>query len=390
MRNLSDTQSYTFFDHVTSRAIWSLSRLIGVKRIMTPFWNRWRASIIGEDTLREFLSNIQTMEDWPVAAKAILDREADNLERIELKISDAEHIERLRRLSFLAHLAQWGTIPIDDLKRDAYRKSRDYYFKAETLAFGARYRRLAVPWAGRTVWGNLHIAETGAVASPLVLIIHGMDDTKEEHLSTELILTEAGLSVLTMDGPGQGEALLLDGITWPTNFEDMVPLALSALASDSRIDVGRAALVGISWGGFWIYKAASVEGRVKALLDLGGPIDAARFQGVPFFLKSKFCQTMGVSGPEDLGPREMRAFSLRNDDTLSRILCAVRIIHGGKDPLVPVSDKEWLLNTLKKLHVDGDYSMRVFPTGDHCCTAQAEEVRADAIAFFRRTMPFPE
>lgn len=43
--NISHTQAYRLVDHVTSHAVRTLSRIIGVKNITRPFWNRWRASL---------------------------------------------------------------------------------------------------------------------------------------------------------------------------------------------------------------------------------------------------------------------------------------------------------------------------------------------------------
>jgi pimeloyl-ACP methyl ester carboxylesterase len=383
MQNLSETGSYTLLDHAVSKAVWSISRFIGVTQIMSPFWNRWRASLIGESTLREFLGNIRSLADWPSAANDIVRREELELRSNWDQLSLEKQIERMRRLSFLAHLAQWGSIPIDDIKRDAYRKSRDYYIEAERLAYPDRYRRIQIDWKGSPIFGNLHVA--ARPRSPLIVVLHGMDDTKEEHLSTELCLVEAGFSVLTIDGPGQGEALFIDGRTWPPDFHRVVSAAIDAVADDSRIDVSRVGLVGISWGGFWAYKAAAVESRVRAIFDLGGPIDAARFKVLPFFLKSKFCQALGASGPEEV-PEADTLFSLRHSGIIENVGCDVRIVHGDRDPIVKVKDKVWLFNELQRGSPARRTEMEIVRGGDHCCTGAAQEVRAGAVSFFAATL----
>ena len=89
---------------------------------------------------------------------------------------------------------------------------RDLYVESEALANGDRYRRVDVPWKGRTLHGNLHLPVQRAGPAPVVVVVHGIDGCKEEHLATELCLQEAGFCALVMDGPGQGEAMLL---MWP-------------------------------------------------------------------------------------------------------------------------------------------------------------------------------
>ncbi|MGV8953220.1 MAG: alpha/beta hydrolase family protein [Cypionkella sp.] len=380
MRNLSDTGSYTFVDHVLSRAVYSLSRLVGVKNITTPFWNRWRTSAIGEETLKRFLNNIHSLNDWPVEALRLVEEDERALAALSADTPVETRVTMLRRLSYLAHLAQWGTLPINDAKRTAYKKSRDYYVAAEELANAARFRRLSFEWQGMRLWANLHLAEDPK--GPLVVVLHGMDDTKEEHLSTELAMVKAGFSIICIDGPGQGEALLLDHLTWPPNFHELVTPAIDA-AIEAGANGDRVGIVGISWGGFWVYRAAAFEARIAAVFDLGGPVDAARFGGLPFFLKSKFCQALGVTGPDDIPDADM-VYSLRSGTTLQQVQCPVMIVHGDHDPMVPVSDKQWVLDTLVALRPGEDLSLKVIPGGDHCCTGNADEVRNDAVRFFAR------
>ena len=73
-----------------------------------------------------------------------------------------QEVAALRRLSYVANMAQWGSLPITDEKLRLYRLCRDLYVEGETLANGDRYRRIDVPWKGRTLHGNLHLPVQGA------------------------------------------------------------------------------------------------------------------------------------------------------------------------------------------------------------------------------------
>lgn len=381
--NAGETDSYNIVDHFMSRAVRSLSRVLSVKTVTRPFWNRWRASQIGEELLDRFLLGINSIDEWPGAALRILDEVA-----AEADLGDSagpeRRVETLRRLSYIAHLAQWGCLALGEQKTSAYLRSRDYYLQAEALAFGDRFRRIEIPFEGRSIFGNLHLPRQQARPAPLAILVHGMDDTKEEHLATEVALAEAGFATLTIDGPGQGESLFVDGITWPANFHDCVTATIDAVEPIGEVDCEAVGLVGISWGGLWALKSAAVEPRVRAVYDLGGPVDASRFARLPYFLKTKYCQVLGVTSPGEI-PEAYSVFSL-NDEELRRIRVPVRIVHGGKDPLVRTRDKEWLRNRLLELHADADVSMKVFADGDHCCTGHAVEMRVDVARFFDRTL----
>lgn len=385
MANITVNESYTFFDTVFSQSVKSLSRIIGVKNITRPFWNRWRASMIGDETITSFLHSIKSLEDWPRAASDIIDREESAYRQNEDRMEIAEKVQNLRRLSYLCHMAQWGCLELNDTKRMLYEQSRDYYIHAAELSAPGYFKRIVIAWKMKHCYANLHLPQEGPGPHPLIVILHGMDDTKEEHLATILHLQESGFAVLCADGPGQGESLLLRDVKWESDYCESILQFISVAVDEFNCDPERIGLLGISWGGMWAIKTAAVSPQVKAIYDLGGPIDTRLFPKLPFFLKTKFCQVLGSSNPKNI-PDGESLFSIRDTAILEEVNCSVRIVHGGKDPIVPVKDKEWLLNQLKALHPRQDITMVVHDTGDHCCTRQAEECRQDVVRYFARTL----
>ncbi|WP_367188458.1 alpha/beta hydrolase family protein [Burkholderia sp. Ed8] len=383
MRNLSETETYSFTDHILSRAVFALSRVVGVKNITRPFWNRWRAALFDQNTLDRFLAAMHGLADWPTKGMEFLHGEIRQVEAMLPGMSDDEAIAHYRRLSFLAHLVQWGCLPLSDTKTIAYRWCRDFYVEAERRAFGARFTRLRVDWRHNPMWANLHLpaAPLSSGKIPLVVIVHGMDDVKEEHLASELLFSEAGFAVLCIDGPGQGEAFLIDGTTWPENFDDAIVAAVDAMSAYPQIDTEGYAVAGISWGGMWAYKIAAADPRVGAILDLGGPVDAREFNKLPFFLKSKFCQILGITSLDD-ARHSVDSFSIRDVAMLEKIRARVHIVHGGRDPLVSVADKTWLRDTLNELGRTDGVKLTLFADGDHCCTQYVTEIRRAAAAEF--------
>jgi dienelactone hydrolase len=385
LKNISDTQAYTVYDFVFSKAVRSLSNVVGVKRITRPFWGRWRASSIGDETIFRFLDGIATIDNWASVASQIVDEEVAAFESGRAALSRADEVAGLRRLSYLCHMAQWGSLPITAEKLRLYRLCRDLYIEAETLANRACYRRIDVPWKGRTLHGNLHLPAAAERPAPLAIIIHGIDGSKEEHLATELALQDAGLAVLGLDGPGQGEALLLDGILWSRDFPDVVGAALDVLAGDRAVDTTRVGLFGISIGGMWALRAAAGDARVRALYDLGGPINTKAFARVPFIIKTRMCQVTGARDAETIA-EVLASNSTESDAVLSQVACAVRIMHGGRDRVVAVAEKQWLRDRLVAFGRAPEVSLEIIPGGDHCCTGHAAAIRGDLTAFFARCL----
>jgi len=280
-------------------------------------------------------------------------------------------------------MAQWGSLPITTEKLRLYRLCRDIYVEAETLANGDRFRRVEVPWKGHTLHGNLHLPAGGNRPAPLVIIVHGIDGCKEEHLATELCLQDAGIGVLGIDGPGQAEALLLDHILWSEDFYRMIGAALEVLAADPAVDTRRVGLFGISIGGMWALRAAAGDPRVRALYDLGGPINTRSFPRLPFLIKTKMCQVTGARDAQTIA-EVLGKNSTESDAILSQVACAMRIMHGGRDRVVAVAEKEWLRDRLLHFGHAPEVSLEVIPDGDHCCTGYAKRIRDDLTAFFTR------
>jgi dienelactone hydrolase len=383
LKNVSDTEAYSFYDFFFSKAVRSLSNVVGVKRITRPFWDRWRASNIDDATIFRFLDGVATIDNWASVAGRIVDDEIAAFARGRASLPRDAEVAGLRRLSYLCHMGQWGSLPVTDEKLRLYRLCRDYYIEAETLANGDRYVRIEVPWKGRMLHGNLHVPARADRPAPLGIIIHGIDGCKEEHLATELCLLDAGLSVLGIDGPGQGEALLLDGVMWTGDFHRMVGAALDVLAADPLVDTERVGLFGVSIGGMWALRAAAEEPRVRAVYDLGGPINTKSFARLPFLIKTKMCQVTGARDANAIA-EVLGQNSTESDAILSQVACAVRMMHGGRDRVVSTADKEWLRDRLAHFGRVPHVSLEIIPGGDHCCTGHAARIRADLTAFFSR------
>jgi pimeloyl-ACP methyl ester carboxylesterase len=383
MKNRDETATYTFFDHAFSKTVRSLSRVVGLRTITQPFWARWLASGVSRDVIFRFLDQLGSIDGWASIATRVVGEEVARFEVARNGLSESKRIATLRELSYLANMGQWGSLPITDERRALYRQCRDFYFEAETAAFLSRFRRLDVPFEGMVLHANLHVppGTNSAAGAPLIVIVHGVDGCKEEFLSTELALLAAGFAVAGFDGPGQGESLLMDRRHWVPTFSTSVSALLDTIAQLGVVDVGRTGILGISVGGLWALQTAADDHRVRAVYDLGGPINTMnRFSALPFLIKTRICQVTGVHDTASV-KSALAQINIEDDALLGRIQADVRSMHGTRDRVVSIADKEWLLAKLTSLRPGRSASLRLLEGGDHCCTGHADVVRSDMIAF---------
>ena len=103
----------------------------------------------------------------------------------------------------------------------------------------------------------------------MVLLTGGADANKEEMLSFADVFLDRGLSVLIMDGPGQGEAAYTAPLS-PRYAQAFCRYSggLHAQPGYDRLAVGR-----ISMGGHFCPRAASINHAFKAAFGVGGPFD---------------------------------------------------------------------------------------------------------------------
>ncbi|MFI6522020.1 alpha/beta hydrolase family protein [Spirillospora sp. NPDC050679] len=109
----------------------------------------------------------------------------------------------------------------------------------------------------------------GAIRPPLVVVVPGMDSSKEEFTAVADALLLRGLATLAIDGPGQG---VLAASTAPdADYDRIVGRALDALGGRPDLDPEAVGVIGLSLGGFYAALTAAREPRVRAAVTVSGP-----------------------------------------------------------------------------------------------------------------------
>src|SRR3989304_7202316 len=154
--------------------------------------------------------------------------------------------------SIYYRMAEFFLPPGAPEKNPTYLKCKDCVEKAITvvppLAQGVQ-----VPYEGTTLPGYFYLPkERGAKDKvPAVLYLGGADDSKERvHFLGVKEMTERGLAVLTIDGPGKGETIRVKGLYTRPDFEVVSQAAYDYLETRPEVDAKRLNVLGISMGGY--------------------------------------------------------------------------------------------------------------------------------------------
>lgn len=174
------------------------------------------------------------------------------------------------------------------------------------------------------------------VRPPLVVLIPGLDSTKEEFFHHENAFLTRRMATLSMDGPGQGES----GFALPIRPDYEVALAamLDAIADRGELDLGRVGAVGVSLGGYYAPRAAAFEPRIKAVAGISGPYELGeQWDDLPPLTREAFIVKSGARDERD--GRE-RAHALTLSGVASRIEQPALYVTGALDRIVPWGQTE--------------------------------------------------
>jgi pimeloyl-ACP methyl ester carboxylesterase len=178
--------------------------------------------------------------------------------------------------------------------------------------------------------GNLR-RPVGVARAPLVLLIAGLDSTKEEFFTLEEVFLRRGMATLSLEGPGQGETGYRLAIR--PDYEVAVAGALDALAGRDDLDLERVGALGVSLGGYHAPRAAAFEPRVRAVAGISGPFNfGALWDRLPELTRDTFAHK---SGARDAAEARERAMELDLDGVLERLDRPALFVTGRNDRLIP-------------------------------------------------------
>lgn len=190
-------------------------------------------------------------------------------------------------------------------------------------------RPLAVRFEGRELPGVLRLPDDAAGPLPAVIVVPGLDATKEEmHRFCEVFLRR-GMATFTFDGPGQGE--VEHAMSLRPDWETVAGAALDTLAGCPEIAADRIAVVGVSLGAYFAARAAAAQPRLRAAACVGGCFSLAQsWPTLSPLSRAAFTARSGASS--DSEARQL-AGSFTLADISPRGEVPVLVVHGQQDRL---------------------------------------------------------
>ena len=176
------------------------------------------------------------------------------------------------RASTYQRVAEFLLPPDDPRRPGSLEKIGDCFFKGlDTL--GVRYERITIPYGAGKLRALYFPGPPAAETRPLIMFGGGFDSILEEYYPNIVeAALKRGYSVLTYEGPGQGQALRKYGLTYTAEWEKPVAATLDTCLETHTKPSG-IVLVGMSMGGYFAPRAAAFEERIDGVVAYGTMYD---------------------------------------------------------------------------------------------------------------------
>jgi dienelactone hydrolase len=257
--------------------------------------------------------------------------------------------------------------PVDERLQATNRRQTELFRQGASL-FDQPPEILNIPFDDTTLPGYHFRADADTRPRPTVVLVGGYDGTCEElyFLNGRAALAR-GYNVVAFDGPGQGAALLQQGLVLRPDFDTVIAAVIDFLADRPDTDPHRIALIGLSLGAHLAPRAASNERRLAACIADCGSYDLfdSALQRIPGLL------TTGLRDHKTVPLAVLRQILriLAAKPTAGWALRRGQLVHGADDPV------EYLL-ALRDYSLKGRAETITCPT--LVCNAEGDDISTTA------------
>ena len=219
--------------------------------------NRWLGAL-PEDELWAAAPRIATLADW----KTVMLELAERAERdAASEPGSPRAMARTRAAAFYYRAVEFFLHPADHDKDRVYRRFVELF---DRTVVPIPHRRDRVPFDGGflpAIVIDARDAERPDGPTRGTLLLHGgFDSLQEELFDWGLFFAEGGWDGVSFEGPGQGAALRDHGLVMKPDWERPVAAVLD------HFGIERAAILGISLGGYLAPRAAAFEPRLDRVI----------------------------------------------------------------------------------------------------------------------------
>jgi 2,6-dihydroxypseudooxynicotine hydrolase len=202
---------------------------------------------------------------------------------------------------------------------------------------------------------------------PCVVLIGGLESTKEESYRFEETCLRRGLATMAFDGPGQGEMYFTRKLG--PGFEKVTSAVVDWLEDADGIDAGRLGVLGRSLGAYYAVRSAACEPRLRACVAWGACFDLSDLDQMPPHTHDGFVYVTGIEDREQAREHLRRSIDLA--DVAGDLRCPTYVLHGYHDRIFTMAQVELLREQVTNAPIE----IVVEPDGDHCCHNMGTVVR---------------
>ena len=288
-----------------------------------------QAGVDYNDFLRT-TAGIDRWEDWLDGWAALGDRHTQLARDAEAADRRVTAGEAWLRAAVAYHFGKFVWVLDDARSEPVHRKTVDAFYAGHRM-LDTGVERIEVPVDGASVVGNLRRPGHGGAPAPLVLLIPGLDSTKEEFFLLEKHFLRRGMATFSLDGPGQGESA--DALPIRPDYEAAVTPVLDQLADRDGIDLTRVGAVGVSMGGYYAPRAAAFEPRILAVAGISGPFNMGQmWDDLPPMTRETFMRKSHTTTDDEA---RARALELDLDGVLDGLEAPALFVTGELDRIIP-------------------------------------------------------
>lgn len=326
-----------FFDNMLKDAL--VKHVLGLVR--------YRMTDPGEimETLGQMISSSEL--DWAIAwgntARKVQERAEDSYLKNKIASASSAYLRAASywRIALMCFSDAEDSIVVDFSKNSVY--CYDRYLETS----GYPGIKIQIPYEGTYLPGHFYRSPVAKEKAPLLIITPGRDTWGEDTIWVYDEAIKRGIHCIVIEGPGQGTTLRLQGLTFRNDWEKVITPVIDYAETLSGIDMERIALMGISFGGYLVPRAAAFDKRIKLCIPNSGNISwgasiANTFRTVkklPRFLRPAMIESMvqdyawkhGVKNDIDTVIEELDKYS--NADILDKITCKVLVIDATAEVL---------------------------------------------------------
>ncbi|MFT6606222.1 MAG: pimeloyl-ACP methyl ester carboxylesterase [Halocynthiibacter sp.] len=319
------------------------------------------------------------MEQWVLQADKLSELAGED-EALGRTLSASEKLRRAALYYLTAERMQGHGHPG---RQATYAKGRAAFDKYTD--FGKiNAERVEIPYGDKILSGLWTRAEGSNDAAPAVLFLNGLDSCKELLLWSGLpaALAARGISCLSLDQPGTGEALRLEDIPATWKSEEWGTPVYEWMAARADTDASRIGVSGISLGGFYAPRICANEPRFASGAVWGANHNWIEVQHkrlnregenpVPHY----WDHVQWVFGAKDQEDFFEKASGMHLNGEMEKIRVPFLVTHGAKDRQISV---DYAHQSYEQLTHSPNRALKIFTDRE----GGVEHVGADNMSFGR-------